>query len=128
VDLKGEETLEDGDLSFKAGWVPERLVFVSEGRAPYTLAYGSAVVRKAKAGGDAIAQLQDSAGLQRGRATLGEPKVLGGKDRLIPPPPAPPSAKEIWGKRAGLTGMVLATLLLGWMAYRLARQMGVANR
>jgi hypothetical protein len=107
--------------SLKAGWVPERIVFVATGKAPYTLAYGNAVLHKARFDEGALSQLQE--GLQRGVASLGHRKDLGGSGKLIAPPPPPPSVKEIWGKRLALAGMVLATVLLGWMAYRLARQM-----
>jgi uncharacterized protein DUF3999 len=110
-------------LSFKAGWVPEKVVFVAEGKGPYTLAYGSAVVRKARFDENALMQIQGGSGLQPGVATASKAKTLGGPERLVPPPPAPPSMKEIWGKRLAFAAMAAATLLLGWMAYRLSRQM-----
>jgi hypothetical protein len=110
-------------LQLKAGWVPEKVVFVAEGKGPYTLAYGSATVRKARFDENALLQLQGGTGIQRGLATAGTSENLGGPGRLVAPPPPPPTFKETWGKRAALAGMVLATALLGWMAYRVSRQM-----
>lgn len=109
--------------SLKAGWVPEKIVFVAQGKGPYTLAFGSALIRKAQFDADSLLQLEGNKELQRGQATIEKQRDLGGPQRLIPPPPPPPSQKEIWGKRLALVGMIAATLLLGAMAYRLARQM-----
>ncbi|HEX5036349.1 MAG TPA: DUF3999 family protein [bacterium] len=113
----------DAAPQMRAGWVPEKVVFVAEGNGPYTLAYGSATARKARFDENALLKLQEGAGFPRGAAIAGKAESLGGPGRLTAPPPPPPSMKEVWGKRAALAGMVLATALLGWMAYRVSRQM-----
>ncbi len=111
----------DAVPSLRVGWVPQKLVFVAQGKGPYLLAYGSGLAHKPRSEVESL--LQENAGITRGTAQFGAQKTLGGPEKLLPPPPAPPSAKEVWGKRATLLGMILATLFLGWMAYRLARQM-----
>lgn len=120
--IREESSDLDGKLpSLKLGWIPQKIVFVAQGKGPYVLAYGSGLARKPLSEVESL--LGDNSGIAHGTAKLGARKTLGGESKLLPPPPTPPSAKEIWGKRAALAGMVLATLLLAWMAYRLARQM-----
>lgn len=106
--------------SLRLGWIPQKIVFVAQGKSPYLLAYGSGLARKSRSEVESV--LTDTAGIQRGTAKVGARKTLGGESKLLPPPPSPPTPGEIWGKRAALAGMVLATLVLAWMAYRLARQ------
>lgn len=107
--------------TLRAGWQPAELVFAARGSPPFTLAFGS---RVAKPGALPIATLvpgYDSAkGLPVGVgiANVGPATRLGGPDRLR----APPDVKRwvLW------TSLALGALVLGWMAWRLSREMGAA--
>ncbi len=106
----------------RAGWQPPELVFAVRGAAPFTLAYGSQAATSAALpvatlipGYDATKSLPASVNV----AQAGPPSALGGPSRLR----APLDVKRwlLWGV------LVLASLVLGWMAYRLTQQMGVAT-
>ena len=107
--------------TLRAGWQPAELVFAARGSPPFTLAFGS---HGAKPGALPIATLvpgYDSAkGLPSGVgvANAGVVTRLGGPDRLR----APPDVKRwmLW------TALALGALVLGWMAWRLSREMGAA--
>src|SRR6266536_4219758 len=103
------------------GWQPQEVVFAARGAAPFVLAYGS---RSATSGALPIATLvpgYDAAkGLPAniGVAHQGTPVPLGGMQRMREP---------IDTKRWLLwVSLVLAAMVLGWMAWRLLREMGSA--
>lgn len=109
-----------GTPAVDIGWIPHTLVFAARGSAPFVLVYGSAA---AKPAAYPIASLvpgygnEDNARLI-GDAALGEPVRAGGERRLKP---------QVDLKRWILWGVLgVAVLLLGWMAYRLWRQVGRA--
>jgi hypothetical protein len=52
-------------------------------------------------------------------AETGTSYVLGGTERLRPPPPTVP-----WRMAALWTALGLGVLLLAWMAYRLSKELG----
>lgn len=113
----------------EAGWVPHRLVFAARGEPPFQLAYGS---REAKPASFAIENLipgyREAAGPQIRAAKAGAQQTinvssakalaqqeLGGAARL---------RETIDWKRWSLWGaLVLGVLVLGAMAWRLARQL-----
>lgn len=113
----------------EAGWVPHGLVFAARGEPPFQLAYGS---REAKPASFAIENLipgyRDAAGPKIRAAKAGAQQTinvssakalaqqeLGGKARL---------RERIDWKRWSLWGaLVLGVLILGAMAWRLARQL-----
>ena len=105
----------------RAGWQPAELVFATRGSSPFTLAYGN---RSAKPGALPIATLvpgYDNAQWlppNVGVAQVGPMISLGGPDRLR----EPPDVKRwiLWATLA------LGAILLGWMAWRLSREMGPA--
>jgi len=105
----------------RVGWQPAELVFATRGPPPFTLAYGN---RLATPGALPIATLipgYDAAkGLPPGigTASAGLSVELGGKDRLREPPDV-----KRWMLWASLA---LGAVLLGWMAWRLSREMGAA--
>lgn len=105
----------------RAGWQPAELVFATRGSPPFTLAYGN---RAATPGALPIATLvpgYDAAkGLPPGIAVAytGQAAELGGPDRLREPPDV-----KRWILWASLA---LGALALGWMAWRLSREMGAA--
>lgn len=105
----------------RAGWQPAEIVFANRGTPPFTLAFGN---RTAEPGALSIATLVPGydpvKGLPAGvgSASPGPAMELGGPDRLR----TPPDVKR-WMLWASL---VLGALVLGWMAWRLSREMGAA--
>jgi hypothetical protein len=103
-----------------AGWQPHDLVFAARGAAPFVLAWGN---RTATPGAFPIATLvpgyDSTRGLPAdiGDTRAGPPITLGGKQRLREPIDA-----KRWLLWASLA---LGALLLGWMAFRLAKEMGL---
>ena len=107
----------------RAGWLPDRLVFVTRGEGPFELVYGSAQAPGAEVpletllpSGDAALGPTSGPGLPTARA--GEPREAGGPDRLLPP--AAPRPWRIWIMWAALLAGVVT---LGVLAWNLARQM-----
>ena len=105
----------------RAGWQPQEIVFAARGPAPFTLAYGNLA---ASAGALPISTLvpgYDSmrelpASVATAAIAAGAPQiVLGGPERLQKPPDV-----KRWVLWAAL---VLGVLVLGWMAWRLSREM-----
>ena len=100
-----------------AGWYPQEIVFAARGSGPFELAYGS---RRVAPGALSI-------GNARARLCAGKPLPATSARRGAAAPSAvnrqrmrePLDAKRLllWGS------LVLASLLLGYMALRLARQM-----
>lgn len=137
VDQKGGG-LGAGDPRLFAGWVPHRLVFVARGGSPFILAYGN---RDAVPSNHAIEtlvrgyrQTPASSGLEDVKMTqvasvpptrlkspeLQLPSALGG---------AVIAADSVQIKKVILwSGLVASVLLLGWMAWRLLRQMEAVPR
>ena len=102
----------------RAGWQAQEIVFAARGRAPFTLAYGK---YSAVAGALPIATLvpgYDGARDLPARLTVartGQSTTLGGPDQLRKPPDV-----RRWVLWAAL---VLGVIVLGWMAWRLSREM-----
>jgi hypothetical protein len=105
----------------RAGWQPQEIVFAARGPAPFTLAYGNLA---ASAGALPISTLVPGydgmrelpASVATAAIAAGAPQiVLGGPERLQKPPDV-----KRWVLWAAL---VLGVLVLGWMAWRLSREM-----
>ena len=97
----------------RAGWVPHEAVFLPRGSGPFLLAYGSGSVTAAEA---PLSVIPRDVIIQE--AQLAAPRILGGEDRLDPQAgPFPRKASFLWA------ALVLGVLLLGWMAYRLSRDL-----
>ena len=129
VDQKGGG-LGAGEPKLLLGWLPHEIVWVARGNPPFTLAYGS---REAKPSAYAIESLVPSyrrdADLGAKVATVDQispasvkpvevdaPAVLGGQRAL---------EERIDLKRWALwASLVAGVAFLGWMAWRLLRQMG----
>lgn len=115
VDQKGGG-LGQGEPTLQVGWVPQQLVFVARGSAPFQLAYGNA---SAQPGAYPIATIvpgwRSDEELQAASATTGAQRELAGARALR----APVDYKTwmLWGS------LVLAVALLAWMAWQLMRQM-----
>jgi len=98
------------------GWVPQRLVFAARGAGPFQLAYGN---RSAKPASYSITSLipgyRTDTEFKVKAASLGDQVTLAGAARL-----GEPIDYKKWSLWASL---ILGVLVLGWMAYRLSRQM-----
>ena len=111
-----------GGVQLAVGWLPQRLLFAARGSPPFLLAYGSASAQPAVypmatlVPGYRGADDATLGSFPIGRASTGSERVLAGERALRTP--------TDW-KRLGLWGsLLLAVALLGWMALRLARQLG----
>lgn len=108
----------DAALSLRIGWLPDELVFLRQGPAPYTLAYG-----KADTPGrqwpvqDLLARLDTEANWESLPLTgLSEAQTLAGKAALVPPPePLDWQSILLWVVLVAGVGGV------GLLAFRLAR-------
>lgn len=99
-------------------WVVHELLFLARGPGPYLLAYGSA--RVGPPGDDAASLLEQLASdPQRIRpAQAGAPQALAGSGARAPlTPPLPWRQIALWGV------LLLCVLALGWMAWRVYRQL-----
>lgn len=99
--------------------VPERLLFVRRGEAPYTLAYGRHNVQLQRFEPSELLRLLpslDGTPLSPVRATVAEPQVAGGLS-LLEPPQAPPPYKTYVLWAALLAGVAL----LAWLSLRLLK-------
>ncbi len=111
--------LGSGIPAFKVGWHPHQLIFVTRGAAPFQIAYGSSAIKPAGFQIDnMLPQDKDKAALTISTALTSAQFSLGGDTRLSPAAPPHPWKKWIlWA----VLGVCVA--LLGWMAYRLVKQM-----
>jgi hypothetical protein len=101
------------------GWIPQKLVFAARGGGPFQLAYGSASAKPAAFAIDAlIPGYKSDAQFNAETASLSEPKELAGPSRL---------RQAIDYKKWTLwIVLILGAAALGFMAYRLARQVAQA--
>ncbi len=108
----GNGTLPHAPLRLHVEWVPNELTFLARGTAPFLLVYGSATATPAETD-----LTQIPAALEIAPATLSSPQVLGGPTRLIAQPAAFP-----WIRAVLWSVLLLAVVLLAWMAYRLSKE------
>jgi hypothetical protein len=104
-------------LRFRAEWIPNEVTFLAQGHGPFVLAFGSATAIRAEADLNPI-----PATLQIAPATVGAPQVLGGPTRLVGKSP-----DFTWMRAVLWFVLLLAVILLAWMAYRLAKEPGVTH-
>jgi hypothetical protein len=98
-------------LRLHVEWTANELTFLAQGEGPFLLAYGNS----AAVGSEADLSHIPST-LQIEPATVGSLQVLGGPSRLIAKSPAFPWMRAVlWGV------LLLAVVLLAWMAYRVSR-------
>jgi hypothetical protein len=98
-------------LRLHVEWIPNEVTFLAQGHAPFLLAYGNASAGSAEAD---WSRLPNS--LEIALATLGPVEVTGGRARLLAKPaPFPQTRVALWSV------LLLAVLVLGWMAYRLSK-------
>jgi len=103
-------------------WIPHDFLFLARGNPPFQIAYGSTKIKSPP--GRPIDILlnainQDQKGIFIKNAQLGEKIGLGGEAMLNPlKPPFPFKQFLLWSVLIG------GVFLLGWMAWRLYKQMG----
>jgi hypothetical protein len=108
-----------GSPRLRAGWLAQQIVFAARGGGPFVLAYGSATaVSSALPIETLVPGYETPAAPAIGIAAPASADVaaLGGADRLT----APIDAKRwlLWST------LVLGVIVLGWMAWRLSKQLG----
>jgi Protein of unknown function (DUF3999) len=98
-------------LRLHVEWIPNDVTFLAQGHAPFLLAYGNASASRAETD---LSHLPNT--LEIAPATLGPAQVSGGATRLIATPaPFPRMRVALWG------ALLLAVVVLSWMAYRISR-------
>jgi Protein of unknown function (DUF3999) len=104
--------LPQAPLRLHVEWIPNEVTFLAQGRAPFLLAYGNASANHAESD---LSHLP--ATLAIAPATLGAAQVLGGPARLVAlPAPFPRTRVALWSV------LLLAVVLLGWMAYGISKE------
>jgi hypothetical protein len=99
-------------LTLHVEWIPDELTFLARGHEPFLLAYGSATENRAETD---LSRLPRN--LQIAAATLDRQKSLGGTGRLtVPPAPFSRTRAILWAL------LLLAVVILGWMAFRVAKE------
>jgi hypothetical protein len=99
-----------------AGWVPQKIVFAARGNAPFQIAYGSARAAPAAYAVDTLVPgWRNDARPQLPQAQTLPEHLLGGSVALYRP-----HDRKLWSLWSAL---LIGVAVLGWMAWRLARQM-----
>ena len=120
-----ESTIGKTIPQLEIGYRPHDLFFIARGAGPFTLAYGSGQAEPLKVNTAALFEgigKQRPNGLERWVTPTGAPIVLGGPQRLAPPPK--PLPKRLIGLWSVLLAGVLVVAVLAW---RLARRMAVGG-
>jgi hypothetical protein len=109
--ISNAAALPQAPLRLQVEWVPNEVTFLAQGHAPFLLAYGSASAHRAEAD---LSHLPGT--LEIAPATLGPSRVSGGATRLVAQPaPFPRMRIALWSV------LLLAVVLLSWMAYRISK-------
>ena len=99
-------------LRLHVEWIPNEVTFLAQGHAPFLLVYGNASAARAETD---LSHLPIT--LEIAPAKLGPSQVSGGATRLIAKPaPFPRMRVALWSV------LLLAVVLLSWMAYRIAKE------
>jgi hypothetical protein len=119
-----------GEPKILFGWIPNDIVWVARGNPPFTLGYGS---RDAKPSAYAIESLVPG---YRGDADLNAKTASAGGDKTVPVKAAQADSPAVLGGQLALeeridikrwalwASLVAGVAFLGWMAWRLVKQMG----
>lgn len=117
ISLENTASLQSENLpEISIGWQPDTVLFLAQGKPPFTLAYGNPAISEGAQGNleDAVRELQRR-GLQPEQVGLGEAHPLGNIE--LNPNPFPWKLIAMW------LVLIVGTLLMGYMAYSLYRQM-----
>jgi len=103
----------EGTPKLQVSWAARELVFLARGSGPFVLAYGN---------GSAVAASTELSPFMKGvsvqQAELGPARSAGGPTRLQPGPRVVP-----WKILILWSTLAVGIALLGWMAYRLSREL-----
>lgn len=122
LELSNEAKFREEQLpEIKVAWQPKKVLFMAQGKAPFTLAYGNPAVTRAQNSDlqGLINSLSDS-GVNADKVSLGE--IVQGNKRF---------SKEDqvnWKKYVLWLLLILGTLLMAFMAWRLFQQMGSESK
>jgi hypothetical protein len=119
-DLGGEV---DQAPTLELGWLPGQLVFMAQGEAPYTLAYGRAGLQAARYQVDRLLNAVDPMREKKlvMPAQAGSQLILGGKGMLEPISELPWRRWLLWA------ALIAGVLVVGIMALKLYREMNGCN-
>jgi hypothetical protein len=98
-------------VPLRVGWLPHELVFMPQGPGPFTLAVGNPSIKRTPDMLAAMLEDNQIGALRLGTATISEPVVLGGEDRLLP--------EQSYTRFVLWTVLGLGVILLGFMAWQL---------
>lgn len=101
------------------GWLPGQLLFLAQGKKPYTLAYGKSGLKEAQYQMDQLLKAVDPLnGTQLlAQAQSGPEKILGGREKLEPVRELPWRNWLLW------TVLIVGVMVAGTMALKLYREM-----
>ena len=119
---QGSGGLGSGLPDMHIGWLPQQLVFVARGETPFKIAYGNNGLHPAEFDMQPFMLMSNDIEHGLHTAQTGAVVSLGGNKRLEPVPPGLP-----WKKGLLWLSLSLAVMVLGWMAYRLIKQMNMAD-
>jgi len=129
VDQRGGG-LGSGEPKLGLGWIPHEIVWVARGNPPFTLGYGS---RDAKPSAYAIDSIVPG---YRADADLNAKTASAGDDKAMPVKAAQADSPAVLAGQAALeeridfkrwalwASLAAGVAFLGWMAWRLVKQMG----
>ncbi|WP_339134880.1 MAG: DUF3999 domain-containing protein [Candidatus Electrothrix sp. GW3-4] len=105
--------------TLELGWLPGQLVFLAQGKKPYTLAYGRVGLEAAGSQVDRLLKVVDPQNEKKlvAPAQTGAQKVLGGEARLEVAQDMP------WGRWLLWAVLVSGVMIVGVMALKLYREM-----
>jgi len=107
--------MQGAPVPLRVGWHPHELVFMVQGPGPFTLALGNPSVAPGPSPLESMLAQEKAGGMPMGGASLGDWRVLGGEERLRP--------VRTYTKLVLWAVLGLGVALLGWMAWRLARNL-----
>jgi hypothetical protein len=116
--IETEGRLNENQLpEIRAGWAPKQLLFLAQGAAPFTLAFGNPTISPANSNDlNSLIKTYKDSGASVDKVTLGSiienEKYVAAKSKLP------------WKKILLWLVLIMGTALMGFMAYRLYQQMG----
>ena len=109
-----------GDVRLSVGWHPHVIVFAARGAAPFALAYGSRAAKPAALAIDTLVPGYERATFDSSTLAVATAGTLAPSDPRALRKPIDVKRWALWSV------LVLAAVVLGWMAWRLTRQMGAS--
>ena len=118
VKIETEGRFSENQLpEIRAGWAPKQLLFLAQGQGPFTLAFGNPVISPANNNDlNSLVKTYEDSGANIDKVTSGtiidNANYIAAKNRLP------------WKKILLWLVLIMGTVLMGFMAYRLYQQMG----